>query len=190
MVITLNAEERRMRYITVAVTVVALACVASPAKAFDVQDGAKLPPNYAREVETKDKDGKTVKTLSFNGSAATIPPADLHTVLTCYGLQVVDGSKLPASYAREVETKDKDGKTVKTLAFNGTAATIPPADLHAILTAYGARVGDGAKLPASYAREVETKDKDGKTVKTLAFNGSAATLPPWDLHTVLTAYTR
>ena len=132
-----------------AVLLVALACLASPAKALDVQDGAKLPGLRPRRLKTKDKDGKTVKTLAFNGSAATIPPADLHAVLTCYGLQVVDGSKLPASYGREVETKDKDGKTVKTLAFNGSAATIPPADLHAVLTAYGAQVGDGSKLPAS-----------------------------------------
>ena len=82
----------------------------SGAVALDVQDGSKLPASYAREVETKDKDGKTIKTLAFNGMAATIPPAELHAVLTSYGLQVVDGSKLPASYAREVETKDKDGK--------------------------------------------------------------------------------
>jgi hypothetical protein len=82
------------------------------AGAFDVQDGAKLPASYAREVETKDKDGKPVKTLAFNGAAATIPPADLHTILMCYGLQVVDGTKLPGNYAREVETKDKDGKIV------------------------------------------------------------------------------
>jgi hypothetical protein len=107
------------------------------AVALDVQDGAKLPASYAREVETKDKDGKPVKTLAFNGSAATIPPADLHAILTAYGAKVAEGSKLPASYAREVETKDKDGKPVKNLAFNGSAATIPPADLHAILTAYG-----------------------------------------------------
>src|SRR5262245_47913609 len=152
-----------------------LGCTTAPAPALDVQDGAKRPANYAREVETKDKDGKTVKTLAFNSTPATIPPADLHTVLSCYGLQVVDGSKLPASYGREVETKDKDGKVVKTLTFNGNAATIPPADLHAVLTAYGARVADGSKLPASYGREVETKDKDGKAVKTLTFNGNAAT---------------
>ena len=158
--------------------------------AFDVQDGTKLPASYAREVETKDKDGKTVKTLAFNGVPATIPPADLHMVLTCYGLEVVDGAKLPASYAREVETKDKDGKTVKTLAFNGAPATIPPADLHAILTAYGAKVADGSKLPANYGREVETKDKDGKAVKTLAFNGMVGTIAPMDLHAVLSAYGR
>jgi hypothetical protein len=163
---------------------------ASGAAALDVQDGAKLPASYAREVETKDKDGKTVKTLAFNGMAATIPPAELHAVLTAYGLDVTDGAKLPASYAREVETKDKDGKTVKTLAFNGMAATIPPADLHAVLTAYGAKVADGTKLPATYAREVETKDKDGKTVKNLAFNGVAGTMSPMELHAVLSAYGR
>jgi hypothetical protein len=179
-----------MKRITILAIAAVLGYTAAPAQALDVQDGAKLPGSYAREVETKDKDGKTVKTLAFNGSAATIPPADLHAVLTCYGLQVVDGSKLPASYAREVETKGKDGKIVKTLAFNGAAATIPPADLHAILTAYGAKVANGSKLPPSYAREVETKDKDGKTVKTLAFNGAAATIPPADLHAVLTAYDR
>jgi hypothetical protein len=44
---------------------------------------------------------------------------------------------LPINYGREVETKDKDGKTVKTLVFNGMAGTITPTDLHAVLAAYG-----------------------------------------------------
>ena len=180
-----------MRYaLTLGAVGLMLVTGAPKAGAFDVEDGAKLPANYAREVETKDKDGKPVKTLVFNGTAATMPPADLHTVLMCYGLQVVDGTKLPANYAREVETKDKDGKVVKTLAFNGAAATIPPADLHAILTAYGATLADGTKLPVNYGREVETKDKDGKPVKTLVFNGMAGTIAPKDLHAVLAAYGR
>jgi hypothetical protein len=84
-----------------------LGYTAIPAQAFEVQDGAKLPASYAREVETKDKDGKPVKTLVFNGAAATIPPADLHAILTAYGAKVADGAKLPASYAREVETKTR-----------------------------------------------------------------------------------
>jgi hypothetical protein len=163
---------------------------ASGVAALDLEDGSKLPASYGREIETKDKDGKPVKTVAFNGMAQTIPPAELHAVLTAYGLQVVDGSKLPASYGREIETKDKDGKPVKTVAFNGMAATIPPAELHAVLSAYGAKLVDGSKLPASYGREIETKDKDGKPVKTVAFNGMAATIPPAELHAVLAAYGR
>ena len=78
-----------------------------------------------------------MKTLAFNGAAATIPPADCTPSSRPTGPRSPMGSKLPASYGREVETKDKDGKTVKTLAFNGMAATMSPMELHAVLSAYG-----------------------------------------------------
>jgi hypothetical protein len=105
--------------------------------AFDLRDGSKLPASYGREAEVTDKDGKKVKTLVFSGTAGTLQPSDLHAILSAYGAKLVDGSKLPRSYGSEVESTDKDGKKVKKLMFGGNVGTLPPQELHAILSAYG-----------------------------------------------------
>jgi len=68
--------------------------------------------------------------VSIAASAVLLAPS-------AHALEVVDASKLPASYGTEVEVKDKDGKPAKQLVFSGTVGTRPAAELHQILSAYG-----------------------------------------------------
>jgi hypothetical protein len=181
----MNGRQARLALVSIAASAVLLA---PSAHALEVVDGSKLPASYGTEVEVKDKDGKPAKQLVFSGMVGMRPAAVFHQILAAYGLRVVDGSKLPASYGTEVEVKDKDGKLVKELVFNGMVGTQPASELHRILTAYGARVVDGSKLPASYGTEVEVKDKDGKPAKQLVFTGTVGTRPAAELHQILSAY--
>ncbi|HEV8437454.1 MAG TPA: hypothetical protein VGT40_05120 [Methylomirabilota bacterium] len=162
----------------------------APSEALEIMDAKLAPSYYATEVVSKDKDGKEVKTAVVGGSAIAFSPSDWNRILNAYGVQVLDGKKLPAWWGTEVVSKDKDGKEVRSVSFSSSPVGITPIVLDQVLAAYGVKVVDGKKLPASYGRAVTTKNKDGKDVTELVLSGSPYATTPMHWNEVLSAYGR
>jgi hypothetical protein len=160
--------------------------VSSTAGALELTDGSKAPAWYAREVMQK-IDGKEVKTVVFATQPFALSMADLNQVLNAYGLTVEDWKRAPQGYMREVITNE-GGREVRTIVFSGEAKGMAPPAVDAILGAYGARVVDAKKLPASYGRAAMTKDADGKTVETVVLSPAAYAKSPAEWNAILRAY--
>jgi hypothetical protein len=162
--------------------------VTQAASALEIKDAKSAPADYVRVVETTDKEGKKVTQYSFGTMPSTISARELNQILSAYGLTLRDSKKAPVGYATETETTDKDGKKVKQYAFGASSSTISEQELNQILSSYGVSLADLKKAPAGYAREVETKDQDGKVVKTHAFSANPRTISAAELNQMLQAY--
>ena len=156
-----------------------------PAGALELRDIKKAPAWYASETAQMDNNGKPIHTVSFGQKPIAFSPFAFNRILSAYGATVVNPKALPAKVGTEVVSKDKDGKDVRTVTFATKAIVLAPAEVDRILSAYGLRVADGARLPSSYGKEVTMKDKDGKQV---VFSRSAFAAAPAHWHQVLAAY--
>ena len=167
---------------------VVLLAEAGVAAAVELKELSKAPASYAREVEVKDTDGSVVRKIVFGTTPTTLPPQELDQILAAYGAKLVDVTKAPAGYAREVEVRGPDGKMANQIAWGTTPRMLAPQELDEILTAYGLDLADVDRGPATHAREVETKTADGKTAKQSVCGTVPRTLAPAELDQILAAY--
>jgi hypothetical protein len=158
------------------------------AAAVELKEPSTAQASYAREVEIKDADGHVVKRCEFGTTPTTLPPQELDQILAAHGAELVDMTKAPAGYAREVEVRRPDGKMANQIVWGTTPRPLAPQELDAILTAYGLELADVDRCPASHAREVETKAADGKTAKQIVWGTAPRTLAPAELDQILAAY--
>jgi hypothetical protein len=154
--------------------------------ALELTDGSKAPAWYAREVVQKAA-GKEVKTVVFVTQPFALSMADLNHVLNAYGLTVEDWKRAPQGYMREVVTSE-GGREVRTIVFSGEAKGMAPPAVDAILAAYGVRVVDAKKLPASYGRAAIAKDANGKDIETVVLSPAAYAKSPAEWNAILAAY--
>jgi hypothetical protein len=166
--------------------VLAALTVSGAVSAFELTDSAKAPAWYAREV-VQTTDGKQVKTVVFGTQPFALSMVDLNQVLSAYGLAVEDWKRAPQGYMREVVTNE-GGREVRTIVFSGDAKGMAPPAVDAVLAAYGARVVDAKKLPASYGRAATAKGADGKDVETVVFSPVAYVKSPTEWNAILAAY--
>jgi hypothetical protein len=124
--------------------------------------------------------GRYVSTV-IGGLLAALAVSD-----TAAALELTDGSKAPAWYAREV-VQTVDGKEVKTVVFATQPFALSMVDLNHVLSAYGLTVEDSKRAPQGYMREVVT-NQGGREVRTIMFSGDAKGMAPPAVDAILAAY--